>query len=111
MRPLCDCKLRPAAINYKKNGRTYYRKKCETCLRNGSKHGVPKWKQRGYTKKDSCEKCGFKSKHSEQFNVYHIDGNLDNCSILNLKTICANCQRLMQKQGVRWKQGDLLPDF
>ncbi len=111
MRPLCDCKLRPAAINYKKNGRTYYRKKCETCLRNGSKHGVPKWKQRGYTKKDSCEKCGFKSKHAEQFNVYHIDGNLDNCSILNLKTICANCQRIMQKQGVRWKQGDLLPDF
>ena len=111
MRPLCDCKLRPAAINYKKNGRTYYRKKCETCLRNGSKHGVPKWKQRGYTKKDSCEKCGFKSKHAEQFNVYHIDGNLDNCSILNLKTICANCQRITQKQGVRWKQGDLLPDF
>ena len=111
MRPLCDCKLRPAAINYKKNGRTYYRKKCETCLRNGSKHGVPKWKQRGYTKKDSCEKCGFKSKHAEQFNVYHMDGNLDNCSILNLKTICANCQRIMQKQGVRWKQGDLLPDF
>lgn len=111
MRPLCDCKLRPAAINYKKAGKTYYRKKCETCLRNGSKHGVPKWKQRGYTKKDSCEKCGFKSKHHEQFNVYHIDGNLENCSILNLKTICANCQRIMQKQGVRWKQGDLLPDF
>ena len=111
MRPLCDCKLRPAAINYKKAGKTYYRKKCETCLRNGSKHGVPKWKQRGYTKKDSCEKCGFKSKHHEQFNVYNIDGNLENCSILNLKTICANCQRIMQKQGVRWKQGDLLPDF
>jgi hypothetical protein len=111
MRPLCDCKLRPAAINYKKAGKTYYRKKCETCLRNGPKYGVPKWKQRGYTKKDSCEKCGFKSKHHEQFNVYHIDGNLENCSILNLKTICANCQRIMQKQGVRWKQGDLLPDF
>ena len=111
MRPLCDCKLRPAAVNYKKNGRTYYRKKCEACLRNGSKHGVPKWKQRGYVKKDSCEKCGFQSKHTEQFNVYHIDGDLDNCSIINLKTICANCQRIMQKQGVRWKQGDLLPDF
>ena len=72
---------------------------------------MPKWKQRGYVKKDSCEKCGFQSKHIEQFNVYHIDGNLDNCSIMNLKTICANCQRIMQKQGVRWKQGDLLPDF
>ena len=32
-------------------------------------------------------------------------------SVLNLKTICANCQRIMQKQGVKWKQGDLLPDF
>ena len=60
MRPLCDCKLRPAAINYKKAGKTYYRKKCETCLRNGPRHGIPKWKQRGYTKKDSCEKCGLK---------------------------------------------------
>ena len=29
----------------------------------------------------------------------------------NLKTICANCQRIMQKRGVRWKQGNLLPDF
>jgi len=111
MRPLCECKLRPAAINYKKAGKTYYRKKCETCLRNGTKHGVPKWHQRGYAKKDYCEKCNYKSKHQEQFNVYHVDGNLENCSVMNLKTICANCQRIMQKQGVRWKQGDLLPDF
>ena len=111
MRPLCDCKLRPAAINYKKAGKTYYRKKCETCLRNGPKQGIPKWKQRGYVKKDYCEKCNYKSKHPEQFNVYHVDGNLDNCTPNNLKTICANCQRLMQKLGVRWKQGDLLPDF
>ena len=111
MRPLCDCKLRPAAINYKKAGKTYYRKKCEACLRNGPKHGVPKWKQRGYVKKDYCEKCNYKSLHPEQFNVFHIDGNLDNCSMSNLKTVCANCQRLIQKRGVRWKQGDLLPDF
>jgi hypothetical protein len=111
MRPLCECKLRPAAINYKKAGKTYYRKKCEACLRNGSKHGIPKWQQRGYVKKDHCEKCNYKSNHTEQFDVYHIDGNLDNCSITNIKTICANCQRIMQKQGVRWKQGNLLPDF
>mgnify|MGYP000019773004 CR=1 FL=1 len=51
------------------------------------------------------------SKHDEQFNVYHIDGDLENCHPNNLKTICANCQRIMQKQGVRWKQGDLRPDF
>jgi hypothetical protein len=45
------------------------------------------------------------------FNVFHIDGSLENCQFNNLKTICANCQRIMQKEGVRWKQGDLLPDF
>jgi hypothetical protein len=111
MRPLCKCGQRPAAINYKKEGKVYYRKLCERCLRNGVNHGVPKWKQRGYVKKTFCEKCNFKSKHTEQFNVFHIDGDLNNCSPMNLKTICANCQRLLQKEGSRWKQGDLIPDF
>ena len=43
--------------------------------------------------------------------VFHLDGDLQNCRPTNLKTICANCQRIMQKTGVRWKQGDLRPDF
>jgi hypothetical protein len=111
MRPLCLCKKHPAAINYRKDGKTYYRKKCERCLRHGTSHGIPLWEQRGYIKKDVCEKCGFKSKHPEQFNVFHIDGDLNNCRPTNLKTICANCQRLIQKEGTRWKQGDLRPDF
>ena len=112
MRPLCICGLRPAAINYKKNDKTFYRRKCETCTRyGGTEHGIPKWKRVGYEKKDYCEKCNFKSIHNEQFNVFHIDGSLENCQFNNLKTICANCQRIMQKEGVRWKQGDLLPDF
>jgi hypothetical protein len=72
---------------------------------------VPLWKQRGYDKEDYCEKCAFESKYAEQFNVYHIDGDLQNCRSSNLKTICANCQRVLQKQGIIWKQGDLLPDF
>lgn len=111
MRPLCICGTRPAAINYYKNGRTYYRKKCEVCLRNGVGHGIPKWKQSGYKKKSFCEKCSYSSTYPEQFNVYHIDGDLNNCHPRNLKTVCANCQRILQKEGVRWKQGDLLPDF
>jgi len=111
MRPLCKCKQRPAAINYYKNGKTYYRKLCEVCLKYGVNHGIPKWKQRGYEKKDNCEKCGYASKHHEQFNVFHIDGDLNNCRPGNLKTICANCQRIIQKSGVKWKQGDLVPDF
>jgi len=111
MRPLCICQQRPAAINYRKAGKIYYRKKCETCLRNGDGHGIPLWKQRGYDQKDSCEKCGFKSRDPEVFNVFHIDGELKNCRHTNLKTICANCQRTLQKEGMRWKQGDLRPDF
>jgi predicted HNH restriction endonuclease len=43
--------------------------------------------------------------------VFHIDGNLDNCRPSNLKTICANCQRILHKEGVKWRQGDLVPDF
>lgn len=113
MRPLCNnCKQKPAAINYYKQGKAYYRKKCEACARYGGKgRQPPKWYQHGYTKKSYCEKCGFKSKHEEQFNVFHVDGDLNNSRPSNLKTICANCQRIMQKEGVRWRQGDLTPDF
>jgi hypothetical protein len=111
MRPLCKCKQRPAAINYYKDGKTYYRSLCEKCLRNGEGIGTPKWQLSGYKKKTVCEKCNFISTHEEQFNVFHIDGDLNNCRPNNLKTICANCQRILQKEGVRWKQGDLIPDF
>ena len=112
MRPLCICGLRPAAINYKKNNQTYYRKKCEICLNHsGTGIGIPKWRLGGYVKKNKCEKCGFCSLHEEQFNVYYMDGNMDNYKHNNLKTVCANCQRILHKEGVKWKQGDLLPDF
>lgn len=111
MRPLCTCGLRPAAVNYKKNGKTYYRKQCEACLKHGEYHGIPKWYRLGYRMKSSCDKCGHKSPHKEVFNVYHIDGDMNNCRPSNLKTICANCQRTLQKEGSRWKQGDLTPDF
>jgi hypothetical protein len=25
--------------------------------------------------------------------------------------VCANCQRILHKEGVQWRQGDLTPDF
>ena len=109
MRPLCECGLKPAAINYKKDGKTYYRRKCVSCA--SGKQGAPNWQKKGYQKKSACEKCGFTSKHPEQFNVYHIDGDLSNCRYRNLKTVCANCQRILQKEGAKWRQGDLTPDF
>lgn len=113
MRPLCkNCNKKPCAINYYKEDKPYYRSMCESCVRYGGPgRGMPRWAQYGYVKKCECEKCGFKSKHHEQFDVYHIDGRLDNCRPSNLKTICANCQRTLQKEGVRWRQGDLVPDF
>lgn len=111
MRPLCKiCGEKPVAVNYYKGKKAYYRSKCDCCSR-GNTPGKPKWYRLGYRKKDHCEKCGFKSKHSEQFNVFHIDGDLENCRPTNLKTVCANCQRVLHKEGVRWRQGDLTPDF
>ena len=95
MRPLCTkCSQRPAAVNYKKAGKTYYRKKCELCLRYGGPSGyMPKWHVAGYRIKKQCDKCGHKSNYESHFNV------------------CANCQRSLHLEGIRWKQGDLVPDF
>jgi len=110
MRPLCKCGLRPAAINYHKSGKTFYRSKCESCLY-GNDRLIPRWYRAGYKMKNTCDKCGFKGPHLEVFNVFHVDGDLNNCRPTNLKTICSNCQRILHKEGVQWRQGDLVPDF
>jgi len=70
----------------------------------------PNWVKTGYRKKPHCEKCGFKAKYKEQLFVYHIDGNLNNTSTFNLKTVCANCQYEIAHDGLGWVQGDLVPD-
>ena len=108
MRPLCTCGKHPVAINYYKLGKPFYRSRCGPCAR-GVK--TSRWEQAGYKKKNTCDKCGFKSPHTEVFNVFHVDGDLNNCRHANLKTVCSNCQRILHKEGVRWKQGDLVPDL
>lgn len=111
MRNLCKiCQKRPVAINYHKEGRAFYRSKCDHCAR-GSSEGKMSWELAGYKKKPSCDKCGFKSSQLEVFNVFYVDGDLKNTRFTNLKTVCANCQRVLHKEGVRWRQGDLKPDF
>jgi hypothetical protein len=110
MRPLCKCGQRPRAINYYKNDKTYYRKLCEICMAHGLAYKIPRWRRAGYKIKSQCDKCGFKSQHQEIFSVFHVDGDLNNCRYSNLKTVCANCARVMSKEGVSWKQGDLIPD-
>jgi hypothetical protein len=108
MRPLCSCGRGPVALNYYKNGKAFYRSKCGACS-SGVK--IPRWKSAGYVLKNACDKCGFKSNFKEVFNVFHVDGDLNNCRHTNLKTVCANCQRVLHKQGIQWRQGDLVPDL
>jgi hypothetical protein len=108
MRPLCHCGKHPVAINYYKDGHVFYRKLCGPCNRGVT---APRWQTSGYKLKNTCDKCGVKSPHTEVFNVFHVDGNLNNCRPINLKTICANCQRVLHKEGIRWRQGDLVPDL
>lgn len=111
MRKLCrQCGVLPCAVNYYKEGRVFYRSMCDRCSR-GNTPGRPRWAVAGYRKLDHCERCGYKSKYSEQFNVFHVDGDLNNCRHSNLKTVCANCQRSLHREGVKWRQGDLEPDF
>lgn len=111
MRKLCkECNERPVAINYYKAGQPYYRSKCDHCSKN-RKLAKPLWELAGYKKKNACEKCNYTSKNPEQFNVFYVDGNLRNHRYTNLKTICANCQRILHKEGVKWRQGNLVPDL
>lgn len=113
-RPLCpSCKERPVAVNCYKDKRIYYRKLCDKCLRKGRKlkPQSPAWTKTGYKKKPQCEKCGFVSKHVDQLNVFHIDGNLKNTDWVNLKTVCLNCTVDIFRSRLKWKTGPALPDF
>ena len=113
-RPLCICKKRPVAVNYVKNNKTYYRKKCDKCLRlekGLDATPVSNWMKHGYKKKKKCERCNFTAEHPIQLNVYHIDGNRNNNDWKNLKTVCSNCFVMISDLGIPWRQGDLVPDF
>jgi len=113
MRPLCKtCNKNFAAVNRKYQGKTYYRSRCDVCIRRGRKEKppVPKWRSAGYKKKTTCDRCGFRSKHAAQLLVYHVDGDLANCELTNLKTICLNCVVEITRLDLPWRPGDLEPD-
>jgi hypothetical protein len=42
--------------------------------------------------------------------VLFVDGNLKNTTESNLKTVCANCQRLSGVRRLGWRMGDLVAD-
>ena len=113
MRPLCKiCGKNPAAINGYHNEKIYYRSRCNSCIRKGKrlKPPVPRWQSTGYKKKPACDRCGFKARHSSQLLVYHVNGDLNDCDLRNLKTICLNCAELLKRQDLPWRRGDLEPD-
>lgn len=113
-RPLClNCKQRFCAINYYRETQVYYRSRCETCIKKNQrvKSPVARWITAGYKKKPTCERCGFRSKYSAQLLVYHVDGDMNNVGVRNLKTICQNCVIEIAKSTLPWRAGDLEPDL
>jgi len=103
-RPLCKCGNK-TAINYHKNGKTYYRKKCHKCIVANKKPTKKDWELVGYIKKNYCEKCGFKARHKEQIKVIQTKG-----ALRTFKSVCLNCEADISLSG-GWSAGDLTPDF
>jgi hypothetical protein len=113
MRPICEtCNKNVRSINYIKNGHYHYRSQCDECRRKRASltPRKPNWIRSGYKKKPACDLCGFKCVYQSQIVVYHIDGNLENIELNNLRSICLNCIEVVKRTKVTWSRGDLVPD-
>lgn len=113
-RPICKvCNKNHCAVNYHRKGKTYYRSMCDNCGSNKEKKKpkMPGWQRAGYKKKPTCDLCGFRSLFATQMMVYHIDGNLENNNLFNLRTICLNCVEVVKRKEVTWRRGDLEVDY
>jgi len=113
MRPICKtCNKNLCAINYIRKEKTYYRSTCDECGRkkNKLKPRKPNWQSGTYKKKATCDLCGFKGLFTSQLTVFHIDGNLENINMTNLRTICLNCIEVVKRKEVTWRRGDLTVD-
>ncbi len=49
-------------------------------------------------KKNKCEKCGFIAENTCQLDIVYKDGTVKNKEKSNMRTLCANCNRLYQKK-------------
>lgn len=114
MRPICPtCGKNACAINYNRKGKTYYRSCCDECGRKKKKlkPRKPLWQSKGYKKKNVCDVCGFRAIYPTQMTVFHIDGDLENAELSNLRTVCLNCVEVIKKREIHWKRGDLQVDY
>ena len=113
-RPLCKgCKAKPRAYAYRKGTTIYWRSLCDTCNRKkvGKKvGGITALQRSGYKKHKKCELCGFRAQKQSQLDVFFVDGSMRNTASTNLKTVCANCQRLGSVRKLGWRIGDLVAD-
>ena len=112
-RPICQaCQQKPCGVNYYRDGVAHYRSRCESCIKKGRglKAPKPRWQLAGYKKKPACDRCGFKAKHHSQLLVLHVDGNLNNSELRNLRTVCLNCVADLKRTDSTWRPGDLSPD-
>ena len=98
---------------YRRGKKIYWRSMCDTCIRKKKKlrtGGVTPLQRSGYKKRSKCELCGVKAQRHIQLDVFFVDGNMRNTNVTNLKTVCANCQRLTSVKRLGWKGGDLVAD-
>ena len=112
-RPICSaCNRRLVAVNYIKNKKIHYRTRCDSCARRNRKRKapVPRWQLEGYQKRKICDRCNFVAKSGAQIIVYHIDGNLKNSNLANLRSICLNCSVEVVRLDLPWRVGDLVQD-
>jgi hypothetical protein len=95
-RPFCKlCKSALAKANgVTKNKFKKWHKYCSGCAKAAYN---PKYGHLLH-KKPQCEACGFIAADKCQLDVVYRDGNKKNKDKSNIKTICANCNRLMNKK-------------
>lgn len=112
-RPFCPkCNKHRCSINYWKGDIPHFRNICNDCGKKTarSKTKIANWEKAGYKKKNKCDLCGFVPIYPSQITVFYIDGNLNNASFNNLRSICLNCIEVVKKKEVNWKRGDLQVD-
>lgn len=85
------CGEYPKAINYVRDGKTFYRSICNKCLAINKKNRRKENKEfKNYKKKQSCEMCNFVAKYPSQLVPIKIKDQL--------RTVCLNCQVVCQMQ-------------
>ena len=95
-RPLCkQCNLSLAKPNGKsKHGFQKWQKLCVQC----SKAKYDPKSSYLFHKKINCEQCGFVAEDICQLDIVYLDGNNKHKDSTNMKTLCANCNRLYRKK-------------